>query len=279
MKIVHLSDTHVGVEDNLSRLNRIVDKIIDTQDPSNTIVIHTGDLIESYGEVLCSQGQGCLNRLTDNDFQVLLVPGNHDYGHGFMLSPSKAEAFREYFDLEIFGSNPEGFPVINRIGDCMFIGLDSSACELGFFDRLFAEGNVGADQRADLSRALNSAINQGLKTVVYMHHHPFIDGYSVRPDIGDPEFLHKIVPWLTRGFRRLKDAYSLIQVLRDKTDILLFGHHHLGMNHAFEAERYGMLLALDGSSSTATRMDTDSMRVRVIDTDTFTFETLFIPFK
>ena len=277
MKIIHISDTHGGSGDCSQRFNSIVSAIIKNFNPLEVVVLHTGDIVHSYSEKNSDEALSTLNRLTDLGFKVLLCPGNHDYGNSLFVSTKCAEAFQKKFSKEIFNNRvPLTFPVVTRIEDCVFIGLDTSEKELRFWEQIMAEGEVGSDQRAKLSKELDLAKQQGLKTVVYMHHHPFITGYSVRPDIGDAKLFFRLVQWCTKPFRRLKDAYSLMQVCRDKVDILLFGHQHIGLNHKFEAERYGMKIALDGSSSTAKDMDIDPMRIRVIDTNAMEFQTLFI---
>ena len=83
----------------------------------------------------------------------------------------------------------------------------------------------------------------------------------------------------TRRFRRLKDAYSLMQCIRDRVDILLFGHQHLGLDYSAEGQRYGIPLVLDGSSSTAYQMDTDRMRYRVIDVDSGKVQTQMVAWQ
>jgi hypothetical protein len=112
--------------------------------------------------------------------------------------------------------------------------------------------------------------------VLYFHHHPFLEAFAVRADVGDRAYLAHVFGWNTRRFRRLKDAYSLMQCIRDRVDILLFGHQHYGLNYSAEARRYGIGMALDASSSTCTQMDTNRMRYRVIDTQTGTYTTRFV---
>lgn len=277
MKIVHLSDTHCGVRANLERLDSIVSMIVRTYDPRNTIVVHTGDLIDSYNELNCRLASASLKPLRNCGFRILLCPGNHDYGNRAYTDNVFAQAYRDYFAKDIFGDNSHVFPVVNYVGDCAFIGIDTMQDELGFFSRIWAEGNIGPSQREKLTRRIKEAKDEGKKVVVYMHHHPFINGYSIRPDIGDPNMALRMLQWLTKPFRRLKDAYSFIMLVRDRVDVLLFGHQHTGLNHAFEAERYGLKIALDGSSSTVHDMPMDDMHIRVIDTDTMTSETVLIP--
>jgi len=111
------------------------------------------------------------------------------------------------------------------------------------------------------------------KVLVYLHHHPFLDAFAVRADAAEQAYLSHLLGWNTRRFRRLKDAYSLLQCLRDRADVLLFGDQHFGLDYSAEGRRYGVTLALDGSSSTCTQMDTDRMRHRIVDTAHLTYQT------
>jgi len=83
--------------------------------------------------------------------------------------------------------------------------------------------------------------------------------------VGDRNPLYYLYVQLTRPFLRLKDAYSLCQVVRDRAKVLLFGHMHFGLDCSGDGRRYGIKLALDGSSTTCTDNETDRMRYRVID--------------
>ena len=166
--------------------------------------------------------------------------------------------------------------MLTLTADCALIGLDSNAAEMGWWDRWMAEGNLGDAQINALNTLLDKPEVRARKVVVYLHHHPFFDAFAVNADVGDGKYLSHLFGWHTRRFRRLKDAYTLMQCVRDRVDILLFGHQHFGLDYSAEGQRYGIALALDGSSSTAYQMDTDRMRYRVIDTATGRFETRFV---
>jgi 3',5'-cyclic AMP phosphodiesterase CpdA len=199
---------------------------------------------------------------------VLLTPGNHDYGNAMQVDPTVAKQFRDKFSSTIFGTQPSHFPVLHLIEDCAFIGLDSNQGEMGWLTRWFAEGNCGNQQIESLSNLLDASEVKNKFKVLYLHHHPFFDAYTVAPDVDDGHYLSHLLNWNTRRFRRLKDAYSLLQCIRDRVDAILFGHQHYGLNYSAESQRYGIPIALDGSSSTCTEMDTDRMRYRIIDTTT-----------
>ena len=270
MKIIHISDTHIGAPHAAERLSSLIADIRRmTEGAEKWVVVHTGDLIDREAPEYHPTALELIRELQPDDgsarLPFLLVPGNHDYGRSWRIDRDRAAAFREAFAEHIFGDQPAQFPVLHVMDGCAFIGLDSSAAEFGILKGLFAEGELGQDQLDRLNRLLDDPKLAGLYKVVYLHHHPFIDSYAIRPDIGDRHFFSKLYSWYGRGRLRLKDANSLLQILRDRVDLLLFGHKHYGLDHRFEAQRYGLGMALDASSSTAQGMDTDRMRYRVID--------------
>ena len=248
------------------RFERVVDDLLANPPdaPENCVIVHTGDLIDSATDANRQAGRLLLDRLATR-FRVLLCPGNHDYGDALSVDKEAAQAFQRTFGEYIFQGRPSGFPVVSEVGNHVFIGLDSNAEELHFWERWFAEGHLGRKQLAALNRLLDSPEVAGKLAIVYLHHHPFIFGYSVMPDVGDRNPLHYIYVQLTRPFLRLKDAFSLCQVLRDRAHVLLFGHMHFGLDCSGESRKYGMELAFDGGSTTCTDNDTDRMRYRVID--------------
>jgi hypothetical protein len=90
------------------------------------------------------------------------------------------------------------------------------------------------------------------------------------PDVGDGRPLSHLVSRLTRPFRRMEDAYSLCQIIRDRAPVLLFGHMHEGLDCSGESGKYGIGLALEGNSTTETENIHDRLRYRIIDLATMT---------
>ena len=269
MKLIHISDTHIGKNGNALRFERVVDDLLANPPdvPANCLIVHTGDLIDSATDANRQAARVLLDRLATS-YRVLLCPGNHDYGDAMSVDSEDAQVFQQTFGDHIFQEKPVRFPVMHQVGeDHIFIGLDSNAAELKFWESWFAEGHLGEDQLSALNELLDSREVAGKQVIVYLHHHPFSFGYSVMPDVGDRNPFFNLYVQLTRPFLRLKDAYSLCQVLRDRAQVLLFGHMHFGLDCSGEAGKYGIQLALDGSSTTTTDDDTDRMRYRVIDLD------------
>lgn len=205
-KIIHLSDLHVG-HDNLStKLGDIVTRMIFHKTPaSNYVVVISGDTVEdatrdgSYDEASAH-----LNRLKQAGFSVLIVPGNHDYGTGSCGHSKYVKKFKRHF----FGTTDIKYPKVDLIDNIAFIGLDSMAAEVNWYDFLWAEGQLGKKQLKRLGKILESEEVTNMKyTVVYLHHHPF-----------DP-----------KPFHHLKDSEKLGRKLEGHSvDALLFGHNHDG---------------------------------------------------
>ncbi len=271
MKIIHLSDTHIGSGENTQRLYLVVDDLLKNAPDAiqNCVILHTGDIIDSASAERRQTAKAALHRLQENGYRVILCPGNHDYGDKYAVNNQAANAFKNEFASYLFHHEPREFPVLHLIGDdCALIGLDSNAAELRWWEGLFAEGYLGAAQLEKLNLLLDSDALRGKKIILYLHHHPFYYGYSVMPDVGDSHPFKHMLAWLTRPFRRMKDAYSLCQIIRDRVQVLLFGHMHEGMDCSSESRKYGIRVALDGGSTTDTDNDHDRLRYRIIDLDT-----------
>lgn len=237
-KILHFSDLHVGYPELGDRFDAIVDRVIFGKEPaSDYVVVVTGDLVESAHQPGGFEGvRASLDRLEAAGFRVLAVPGNHDYGTGGWGDVRFVSTFKRTF----FGDAQIGYPLVEFVEDVAFIGLDSMAEELSWYDRLFAEGEIGADQRARLDGILGSrSVQDCARRVLYMHHHPF-----------DPRPLHQ-----------LKDSAELREVLVGRDiDAVLYGHNHEGRCHN---GKWGIPRCYD--AGTTTRKEAGAAPHRVID--------------
>ena len=225
-RIIHLTDTHIGYKDLSTRMGDIVTRIIFTkEDASKYVIVHTGDVVEdatrdgSYEEAMAH-----FKRLQDAGFTVLFVPGNHDYGTGSFGSSKYVKKFKKHFH----GKTDVTYPVKTIIDEIAFIGLDSMAEELNWYDRLFAEGDLGKEQMKRLSEMLSSddEVKACEYKVVYLHHHPF----------------HP------KPFHHLKDSEELGKILKKHNiSALLFGHNHDGR---VWSGKWGISRVYDGGTST-----------------------------
>ncbi|HRZ40951.1 MAG TPA: metallophosphoesterase, partial [Candidatus Omnitrophota bacterium] len=230
-KILHMSDLHVGYQDFDLRFRRLIDAVIAQycDEASDLVVVITGDLannankVESFRKVKQS-----LEALRQAGFaHILVVPGNHDHGTGKLTDEKFGKIFQEIF----YGRSVE-FPKLDIIDGMAFLGLNSMEEELHWYDRFWAEGDLGMPQLRRLEKVLLSPeVRICKKRVIYLHHHPF--------------------KW--RPFHELKDSKELKKVLIAamnegvSIDALLFGHNHQGKAHNGE---WGIPRCYDAGTAT-----------------------------
>ncbi len=99
MKIIHLSDLHIGYRNMGERFNCIVNNIIYLKElPENYAVVITGDLVETAtNPANFEEAKSYIDKLKDARFKVLVVPGNHDYGTGAWGSEKYVSLFNQTF--------------------------------------------------------------------------------------------------------------------------------------------------------------------------------------
>ena len=201
-KIIHLSDIHFGHEDCGEKFNTIIDKITLLKQPArNYIIVITGDIVDNANKKEQVEGAiAAIKKLRDNGYIVLPVPGNHDYGSGSLGN----KKFVVPFKVKFYGTAKISYPKLDIIGKTAFIGLDSTAEELHWNDRILSEGELGEEQLKRLKIILNKQEIRLCKKVVYLHHHPFDFKLGMQ----------------------LKDREDLKEVIENKVDALLFGHYH-----------------------------------------------------
>lgn len=223
-KIIHLSDLHIGYGACRRNFDILINKIIAAEKrASRCVVVVTGDLVQNATQSAQRRhAKRGIDRLREAGFTPLVVPGNHDYGTG-------SHGYKRYVDIfkqTFFGTTTVQYPKLDVIGNVAFIGVDSTAEELHWYDHLFAQGEIGKRQLRRLATLLDSEkVRRCAKRVVYMHHHPF-----------DPRLLHE-----------LRDSKALRKVIRGRIDALLFGHNHAGRTwHG----KWDIPRCYDGGSST-----------------------------
>lgn len=281
MKIIHLSDTHIGHGNCDLQFRKIVDDLTLWRPcaPERHLIIHTGDLVDRAADsASIDLAHDLLSELRNFGYRVLLCPGNHDYGDSLSMSPAFAAQFHTRFREFLFPTTQDtaSFPTLHTIGDYAFIGLDSNEGELHWYDRFFAEGEFGREQLGRLARLLEQQHGLGKRIVLYFHHHPFPYGFMVLPGSHEAGGISQWIMLLTRSFRRLKDAFSFNQTVRDRVQLLLFGHRHFGLDCRAESGKYGIPLAFDGSSSTGKDMPGNALHYRIIDLDSLSSESRFL---
>jgi 3',5'-cyclic AMP phosphodiesterase CpdA len=220
-KIIHLTDLHIGYKHCTGNLDKIIANIKKKCRPADEyVIVITGDMTDKplAGDRRASEDDyfEAAKRVRDlkaNGFDVLVVPGNHDYGHGISQVKEYVPLFKKVF----YGDEKATYPRKNIIGDIAFIGLDSMEGEMrpqGIIssdekDSIFAAGCIGHEQRAAFADMLASDqdVIHAKKRVLYFHHRPFL-------------FL--AVGMLLQDRRELKE----ILIKNGTIDLLLFGHRH-----------------------------------------------------
>jgi 3',5'-cyclic AMP phosphodiesterase CpdA len=230
-KIIHMSDLHIGYKNFKEKFINIVDNLKAELPgkPSQYVVIITGDLVNNANKKdSYDDAQLGLDYLKQAGFKlVLVIPGNHDYGTGNRGNKKFVKLFKsEFYQTEI------DYPKIDIIEDVAFIGLDSMAKELNWYNELWAQGQLGKKQLRELEEILNQdKIKACAKRVIYLHHHPF--------------------KW--RPLHELKDSRRLYKVLKKvmeqgiSIDAILFGHNHEGKAHN---GKWGILRCYDAGTAT-----------------------------
>ncbi len=214
-KIIHMSDLHIGYKDNAQRFYDVVKRIKKEKgyEASKYVIVITGDLIDdAHHKDSCRDVKVGLDMLKEAGFKhILLVPGNHDYGTGDRGDSKFVKIFNEEFY-----DDGRGFPRKDIIEDIAFIGLDSMAEELHWYDEIWAEGELGDPQLHRLTEILKEEdVRACQKRVIYLHHHPF----DFRP-------LHQL-----KDSSKLKNVLTKLSDEGVSIDAILYGHNHEGKSH------------------------------------------------
>jgi 3',5'-cyclic AMP phosphodiesterase CpdA len=210
-KIIHLSDIHIGYKGMSTIFDGMIDRLIYLYQPADEyVIVITGDLVNNVtrqGQL--SKAKAQIKRIREAGFNLLIAPGNHDYGTG---SNATARGMKKY-KKTIYGSSNKPFPIFTPLGNIAFIGIDSMEGEIIKNQGALANGEIGKRQLAGLEERLSSQpVKNSKYTVIYLHHHPIDMGGLIK-----------------RRIHGLDDAKKLKKILAaNKIDALLFGHNHDG---------------------------------------------------
>jgi 3',5'-cyclic AMP phosphodiesterase CpdA len=197
------------------------------QPAENYVIVITGDIVDNANHPeFAVDALTAFSRLADHGFKILAIPGNHDYGTGIFGNEKFVTIFKEKF----YKNTEITYPKLDLIDDMAFIGLDSTAEELHWLDRILSQGELGKEQLGRLNSILEDPEMAPLQKVVYLHHHPF----DFKPGM------------------RLKDNDELKDVIENRVDILLFGHYHADPSSAGKVYngKWGIRRCYNAGSST-----------------------------
>jgi predicted phosphodiesterase len=227
MKFIHLSDLHIKSDNRTnSEIIRMFSNI--SKNYAGHYLIITGDITDDGDPEQYDIAYGLLKQFIG---RIFICPGNHDFGlRGNQYSKYRAKLFDEKLSLPLmqgdifFGDNN---PVINKLKSgkvkVVLIALDTNLETNSTFD--FACGQIGKIQLTALDKYLSDKSIKKMTKIIFMHHHPFI---------------------YKNPFIKLNDAYDLFDIIKDRADILLFGHNH---KSGIWENKYGLkyILASDDS--------------------------------
>lgn len=137
---IQISDLHIHGKKKLENIQceKIVSYIVDKYSGPNDkkpVVLITGDIVDDGKARQYNSAVKLLKPLVENEFRVLPVPGNHDYGPCGNIYTEESQAFFQKYILVDLIENVEAavpgktmedlFPMVTDVGGVVFIGLDS----------------------------------------------------------------------------------------------------------------------------------------------------------
>lgn len=238
-KIIQISDLHIG--DRLSKVNenaklrtivQAINKTYSTED-NKPIILITGDIADSGTDKQFKNAKTELATLYENGFVVWPIPGNHDYGvKGMIDDKERIKAFKNTFfnhDGWIRPHETVSYPHIIPLNGHYFIGLDSMKAEVEIPDLVSASGRIGKKQLTALAERMQKFdFSNNQKIILFLHHHPFLF-YDDVDSVGEIakrvwDLLHEHVG------HKLMDGKALMEMIKKKVSVLLFGHDHEHIN-------------------------------------------------
>jgi 3',5'-cyclic AMP phosphodiesterase CpdA len=250
LKLIHLSDLHIGKSTNLEKTTRLVDWILDNRSSHHAgIVVISGDVVDDGQTWQFRKAAEQIVRLKAAGYTVLVVPGNHDYGPQGVM-----ESFHSQAEFRVLISGIEEYPHLHLTKGQAFVLLDTMEAEIRHKEPWGAQGCLGSGQLQKLDLILDElGFNPVVENVVLvMHHHPF--DYMLYHGLRDHEDLKGVIS------RRVDEP--------SRVNVLLFGHKH--REHRFndpeenKEELYGIDL-IYASGQTVERDREGNMTLPVID--------------
>jgi len=208
IEIIHISDLHFGKRTRKARI--LLKKVMEEfkiGENENRCLLVTGDIVQDGRKGQYEKAKEALISFIN---KAHAAPGNHDYGFlGFMYSKRCAKNFDNILSQEL-GINHAYFPkepFSKTLEDdegnkVLLIGLNSCSKTPLPFD--IAEGNIGDNQLNRLEQILSDQAYEGVPKIIFLHHIPHRRAHGIGMS--------------------LKDYKKLMGVVRNRVDVLAFGH-------------------------------------------------------
>lgn len=220
--IIHLTDIHLYLgskpeekKGQKSAFSNVCDKIQQRFKKETTYILITGDLANSNDAVTINKEfDEFVKILKDklNGFEnILLCPGNHDYGSGGFIYRKDSHAyFNELFKNTTVIDSLKEKPLPDE--KILFIGLNSMTNPNRFNYTLRANnGKINNDDLTSLTNIRTSSEFKDYIKIIYMHHAAFTEDCPEKPK-------KKII-----NSKKFEDELKE----PNQTSILLYGHRHI----------------------------------------------------
>jgi 3',5'-cyclic AMP phosphodiesterase CpdA len=252
MRIIHLSDIHVGkgigdmYED---RFATIVDWIIRNKHLHGTAsIVLTGDVVNSGFPHEYERAKRQVDRLRSGGMKVFPCPGNHDYGTtGVFENRRCIDRFKEYIADNVHLT----YPYCDPNTTYPIVLLDSMLVEMQTSHAWGAQGELGTVQLNTLDGILDHLDSLGKRALVALHHHPFFynDFLALRDDKAFKDIIK----------RQGRSGASRVKCV-------LFGHKHVEKRLSNKEAEYGIDVIFASGATTEPRPDyANKLVVPVID--------------
>ena len=235
MKLIHISDLHIGGGDaQLHGLEMLVKHLL-TNPVENASIIISGDIVDGRNGSEWVIASKVLKRLLERYQIILATEGNHDTSsnRGITYDDKAAQlATNNINALTKIKAGRNGIRVLD-IDGIRIIGLNSCIGNEDDFFPPMARGELGISQLVELEILLQDSI----PTFIVMHHKPLAT--DVMHTLEDRE-----------------DFLALIK-RREHVRAVMFGHMHL-----WSVKDVGHIRFFESDNTTISR------QYRIIDTDT-----------
>lgn len=262
MKVIHLSDLHIGKSNNFEKSSQIIQWILENQPRHQSrLVVITGDLVDDGQDWQFELAAGLIKQLRDAGYIVLAVPGNHDYGpEGIREDLHSQQQFQRLI------SRISEYPAVFIEKGQAFVLLDSMLREMEKLEIWGAQGYLGLKQLQKLDLILDElGDNPAVENIVLLlHHHPF-----------DYLFYHAL-----RDHADLKGVIARRMDAPPRVNVLLFGHKHLDHRFNDPEDNKETLFGIDliyASGQSVERDEEGKMVIPVIDLEAKTINRFRIP--